>query len=53
MLHDLFPASRKLGPSEHPFPAKYVRVLNTMFIEPSIYLNTLVRDFYTAGGRTR
>ena len=53
MLHDLFPASRKLGPSEHPFPAKYVQVLNTMFIEPSIYLNTLLRDFYTAGGRIR
>jgi D-amino-acid oxidase len=53
MLHDLFPASRKLGPSEHPFPAKYVRVENTMFIEPSIYLNTLVRDFYIAGGRIR
>ena len=53
MLHDLFPASRKLAPSEHPFPAKHVQVLNTMFIEPSIYLNTLLRDFYTAGGRIR
>jgi D-amino-acid oxidase len=53
MLHDLFPASRKLEASENPFPAKYVRVENTMFIEPSIYLNTLVRDFYIAGGRIR
>jgi D-amino-acid oxidase len=53
MLHDLFPASRRLESSEHPFPAKYVRVENTMFIEPSIYLNTLVRDFYIAGGRIR
>jgi D-amino-acid oxidase len=51
MLHDLFPNSRKLNPSEHPFPAKFVRVLSTMFIEPSIYLNTLVRDFHIAGGR--
>jgi len=24
-----------------------------MFIEPSIYLNTLLRDFYIAGGRIR
>lgn len=53
MLHDLFPASRKLEPSENPFPAKYVHVENTMFIEPSIYLNTLVRDFYIFGGRIR
>lgn len=53
MLHDLFPASRKLEPSENPFPAKVVHVENTMFIEPSIYLNTLVRDFYIFGGRIR
>jgi glycine/D-amino acid oxidase-like deaminating enzyme len=53
MLHDLFPASRKLEPSENPFPTKVVHVENTMFIEPSIYLNTLVRDFYIFGGRIR
>jgi D-amino-acid oxidase len=53
MLRDLFPAARKLDPSENPFPAKYAHVENTMFIEPSIYLNTLVRDFYIAGGRIR
>lgn len=53
MLHDLFPASRALKPFENPFPAKYVRVDNMMFIEPSIYLNTLLRDFYIAGGRIR
>lgn len=53
MLRDLFANSRKLKPSEHPFPAKYVRVDSMMFIEPSIYLNTLLRDFYTAGGRSR
>jgi glycine/D-amino acid oxidase-like deaminating enzyme len=53
MLRDLFPGSRKLNPSEHPFPARYVTVINTMFIEPSIYLNTLVRDFYIAGGHIR
>jgi len=53
MLHDLFPASRKLEASENPFPAKVVHVENTMFIEPSIYVNTLVRDFYIAGGHIR
>jgi glycine/D-amino acid oxidase-like deaminating enzyme len=53
MLHDLFPASRKLEASENPFPAKYVHVDNRMFIEPSIYLNTLTRDCYIFGGRIR
>ena len=53
MLHDLFPAGRILRPSENPFPAKYVQVDNMMFIEPSIYLNALLRDFYLAGGRVR
>jgi len=53
MLHDLFPASRKLEASENPFPAKYVQVDNRMFIEPSIYLNTLTRDFYIFGGHIR
>jgi glycine/D-amino acid oxidase-like deaminating enzyme len=53
MLRDLFPASRRLESSANPFPTKYARVENTMFIEPSIYLNTLVRDFYIAGGRIR
>jgi glycine/D-amino acid oxidase-like deaminating enzyme len=53
MLKDLFPDSRELGRGEHPFPAKYVFVDNMMFIEPSVYLNTLLRDFYVAGGRVR
>ena len=53
MLRDLFPSSRKLERSEHPFPARFVKVESTMFIEPSVYLNTLLRDFYIAGGRIR
>ena len=53
MLRDLFPASRKLKPSENPFPAKHVEVDSMMFIEPSVYLNALLRDFYVAGGRVR
>jgi len=53
MLHDLFPESRQLKPSEHPFPAKHVFVNSMMFIEPSVYLNALLRDFYVAGGRIR
>ena len=53
MLRDLFPASRELKPSENPFPAKHVSVDNMMFIEPSVYLNALLRDFQIAGGRVR
>jgi len=53
MLRDLFPASRTLRPSENPFPAKHVEVDAMMFIEPSVYLNALLRDFYIAGGRVR
>ena len=53
MLRDLFPASRELKPPEHPFPAKHVHVGSMMFIEPSVYLNALLRDFYIAGGRIR
>ncbi len=53
MLRDLFPASRELKPSENPFPARHVHVDTMMFIEPSVYLNALLRDFYIAGGRIR
>jgi glycine/D-amino acid oxidase-like deaminating enzyme len=53
MLRDLFPASRELESHEHPFPAKHVHVDSMMFIEPSVYLNALMRDFYIAGGRIR
>ena len=51
MLKDLFPAQGELKPSENPFPAKHVHVDTMMFIEPSVYLNALLRDFFIAGGR--
>ena len=53
LLSDLFPASRHLRPSEHPFASKYVVVDNMMFIEPPIYLMALLRDFQLGGGRVR
>ena len=53
MLRDLFPAARDLKPAENPFPAKHVYVDNMMFIEPSIYLTAVLRDFYIAGGHVR
>jgi glycine/D-amino acid oxidase-like deaminating enzyme len=40
-----------LQPGEHPFPTKYAICNSTMRIEPSIYLDALVRDFLLFGGR--
>ena len=40
-----------LGPGEHPFPAKYAIRSTALAIEPSIYLDALVRDFLMFGGR--
>jgi glycine/D-amino acid oxidase-like deaminating enzyme len=40
-----------LGPGEHPFPSKYAIRTSALAIEPSIYLETLVRDFMLFGGK--
>jgi D-amino-acid oxidase len=40
-----------LGPGEHPFATKYAIRTPNLSIEPSIYLDTLVRDFLRFGGR--
>jgi D-amino-acid oxidase len=40
-----------LGPGEHPFPTKYATRTMALSIEPSIYLDALVRDFLFFGGR--
>ena len=40
-----------LAPGEHPFPTKYAIRTPTLSIEPSIYLDALVRDFLMFGGK--
>jgi glycine/D-amino acid oxidase-like deaminating enzyme len=40
-----------LGPGEHPFPTKYAIRSPQIRIEPSIYLENLVRDFRLFGGK--
>ena len=40
-----------LGPGEHPFGSRYAIRRNHLRIEPSIYLDALVRDFIHFGGR--
>src|SRR5207248_4503186 len=45
------PGEVLLQPGEHPFPTKYARWAPQIRIEPSIYLDALVRDFLLWGGR--
>jgi D-amino-acid oxidase len=40
-----------LGPGEHPFATRYATRTLALAIEPSIYLDALVRDFILFGGR--
>jgi glycine/D-amino acid oxidase-like deaminating enzyme len=40
-----------LGPGEHPFPTKYATVRPYIRIEPSLYLDALMRDVVLFGGR--
>jgi D-amino-acid oxidase len=52
----LLPGSVELGqvvfgPGEHPFPTLYARRRPTLRFEPSIYLEALMRDVLTFGGR--
>jgi D-amino-acid oxidase len=47
----LYPQRETHRDPEHYFGFPYVRQYSTMLIEPHIYLNALMRDFYIAGGR--
>lgn len=40
-----------LGPGEHPFPTRFATLRSSLRIEPSIYLDALVRDVRGAGAR--
>ena len=51
LIGDLYPETRVLKPSEHPFSSPYVQRFTTMLIEPPVYLSALVRDIRLAGGR--
>ena len=51
-LQERFNIGREvLGPGEHPFPTKYAIRSPQIRIEPSIYLDNLMRDFVLFGGR--
>lgn len=51
LIPELYPAVEELGPGRHPFPSRWARRVPTMFIEPHVYLNALLRDFLQQGGR--
>jgi D-amino-acid oxidase len=41
----------RLEPGDHPFPTLYALRTRSLRIEPSVYLEALVKDFRAAGGR--
>ena len=49
--NDLYPQNEIHKDPEHYFGFPYVRQYSTMLIEPPVYLNALLRDFYIAGGK--
>ena len=52
-IQDLFPETRILASAENPFACNYARRRDTLLIEPSIYLDKLIRDFLVDGGKIR
>lgn len=50
-IDPLYPEKKQLAREEHPFDVPYVYRRDSMLIEPAIYLNALMRDFFIAGGR--
>jgi len=49
-IADLLPELYDLKPGEHPFPYRYVRQYDTMFVQPAHYLEAMLREFRIAGG---
>ena len=49
--NDLYPQIEIHRDPDNYFGFPYVKQYNTMLIEPPVYLNALLRDFYIAGGK--
>lgn len=49
-IADVLPKLHDLQPGEHPFPYRYVRQYDTMFVQPAHYLEAMMREFRIAGG---
>ena len=50
-IEKLYPETQVLRQGEHPFHVPFAERRQTMLIEPAIYLNQLIRDFFVAGGK--
>jgi D-amino-acid oxidase len=51
-LRAMLPEFRNLAPDEHPFPGyEFVRRLDTLIIEPPVYLGAMLDEFRINGGR--
>jgi D-amino-acid oxidase len=50
-IEPLYPEAKQLTREENPFNTPFAYRRYSMLIEPAIYLNALLRDFFTAGGR--
>lgn len=51
-LRALLPSLRDLARDEHPFAGyTHVRQVDTMMVEPSVYLPAMLDEFHVAGGR--
>jgi glycine/D-amino acid oxidase-like deaminating enzyme len=48
-LFRMLPEFAELSPSKHPFPFRYARRFDTMFIQPPIYLDAMLRELRIAG----
>jgi glycine/D-amino acid oxidase-like deaminating enzyme len=49
--NDLYPQQEVHRDAERYFGFPYARQYSTMLVEPPVYLNALLRDFYIAGGK--
>jgi glycine/D-amino acid oxidase-like deaminating enzyme len=49
--NDLYPQQEVHRDAERYFGFPYARQYSTLLIEPPVYLNALLRDFYIAGGK--
>ena len=49
--NELYPATEIHKDAKRYFGFPFVKQFSTILIEPSVYLNALLRDFYIAGGR--
>jgi glycine/D-amino acid oxidase-like deaminating enzyme len=48
-LFRMLPEFSELSPSKHPFPFRYARRFDTMFIQPPVYLDAMLRELRIAG----